>query len=223
VNLLLFSRAYARPLVAAALLFATSATTSSCAKRTYTYYLVDPDPVPTTTLEQGEGLTQPFTYGTTTTMKVRWNDGNVLTEVDIPMLSSGQRIVVQHGATNAPAPVIAAARLVPPPPTNADKSLVEAYRERGLRVEEGAADVSIVTARERVQDAIKSGSYALGLEWAELVLARYPSQPEFLRMKASILLMIGEKAKAIQIYEKSEEIESHPAVRKKLEELEKEE
>ena len=30
-------------------------------------------------------------------MRVRWNDGAVLTEVDIPMLSSGQRIVVEHG------------------------------------------------------------------------------------------------------------------------------
>jgi len=111
---------------------------------------------------------------------------------------------------------------VPPPPTPADKSLIEAYRERGLRVEEGAPDVSVVTARERAQEAIKAGNYALALEWAELVLARYPSHPEFLRMKASVLLLIGEKAKAIQVYEKAEEIESIPSVRKKLDELEKE-
>jgi hypothetical protein len=195
---------------------------SACAKRTYTYYLIDPETPESTTLEQGEGLKHPFTYGTTTTMRVRWNDGAVLTEVDIPMLSSGQRIVVEHGGVQAPVPVIPASRIVPPPPTAADKSLVEAYRERGLRVEEAAADVSIVTARERVQDALKTGSYAVGLEWAELVLARYPSHPEFLRMKASILLLIGEKAKAIQIYEKAEDIESIPSVRKKLEELQKE-
>ena len=211
-----------RSLVVVAALFGVTGGASSCAKRTYTYYLVEPEPPVQASLEQGEALQHPFTYGTTTTMRVRWNDGAVLTEVDIPMLSSGQRIVVEHGAAPSPVPVIPASRIVPPPPTPADKSLVEAYRERGLRVDEGAADVSIVTARERVQDAIKTGSYAVGLEWAELVLARYPSHPEFLRMKASILLMIGEKAKAIQVYEKSEEIESIPAVRKKLEELEKE-
>jgi tetratricopeptide (TPR) repeat protein len=155
-------------------------------------------------------------------MRVRWNDGDVLTEVDLPMLSSGQRVVIEHSGAVRDVPVIPTARIVPPTPTPADKSLIEAYRERGLRVEEGAPDVSVVVARERAQEAIKSGNYAVALEWAELVLARYPSHPEFLRMKASVLLLIGEKAKAIQIYEKAEEIESVPSVRKKLEELEKE-
>jgi hypothetical protein len=198
------------------------ATSASCAKRTYTYYLIEPEPPVQATLEQGEALQHPFTYGTTTTMRVRWNDGDVLTEVDIPMLSSGQRVVIEHSGAVRDVPIVPAARIVPPPPTPADKSLIEAYRERGLRVEEGAPDVSVVTARERAQEAIKAGNYALALEWAELVLARYPSHPEFLRMKASVLLLIGEKAKAIQVYEKAEEIESIPSVRKKLDELEKE-
>ena len=55
-----------------------------------------------------------------------------------------------------------------------------------------------------------------------LMLARYPSHPEFMRAQASILLLMGERDKAIEIYEAVEEIESDPAVRKKLEELQKE-
>ena len=57
----------------------------------------------------------------------------------------------------------------------------------------------------------------------ELVLARYKSHPEFLRAKASILLLLGEREKAIKIYEDVEEIESDPNVRKKLEELQSQE
>jgi tetratricopeptide (TPR) repeat protein len=108
---------------------------------------------------------------------------------------------------------------VPPPPTPADRALVEAYRGRGLRIDEGTPDVSLVRARAGVQESIKGGNYALALEWVELVLARYPSHPEFLRAKASILLMMGEKQQAITIYEKAETIESDPAVRQKLDEL----
>jgi tetratricopeptide (TPR) repeat protein len=66
---------------------------------------------------------------------------------------------------------------------------------------------------------MKTGNYQLALEWCELVLARYPSHPETLRAKGSILLLLGEKDKAIEIYQQAEEIESDPAVRKKLEEL----
>ncbi|MCB9746633.1 MAG: hypothetical protein H6740_28920 [Alphaproteobacteria bacterium] len=61
------------------------------------------------------------------------------------------------------------------------------------------------------------------MEWCELILARYPSHPETLRAKGSILLMLGEREKAIEIYEQVEEIESDPAVRAKLEALQREE
>jgi tetratricopeptide (TPR) repeat protein len=114
---------------------------------------------------------------------------------------------------------VPASRIVPPPPTPADAALVDAYRQRGLRIDESQAEVSIVKARGALQDAIKQGNYALALEWVELVLARYPSHPEFLRAKASILLMMGERQKAIQIYEAAEAVESDPAVRQKLDEL----
>ena len=103
----------------------------------------------------------------------------------------------------------------------ADTSLIEAYRSRGLRINEDAPEVSIIKSRTEMQEAIKSGNYQIALEWAETVLQRYKSHPEFLRAKASLLLMMGERDKAIEIYEQVEAIESDPAVRKKLEELQR--
>jgi len=79
--------------------------------------------------------------------------------------------------------------------------------------------VSILRAQALLQDATRAGNYSVALEWCETVLQRYPSQPEFLRAKASLLLMMGERDKAIEVYEAAEAVESDPAVRKKLEEL----
>lgn len=195
-------------------------TSAACTSRNYTYYLIEPTVKKTTTLKEDDTLVRPFGYGSTTVMKVRWNDGKVLTEVDVPVLASGQRIVVEHGAGNTGIKTIAPMRVVPPPPTKADTSLVEAYRSRGLKVED-APEVSLTRAQSLMQEATKGGNYALALEWCETVLARYPSHPEFLRAKASLLLMMGERDKAIEIYEAAEAIESDPGVRKKLEELRK--
>lgn len=191
----------------------------ACTARNYTYYLIEPTVKKTAALKEEDTLVRPFGYGSTTVMKVRWNDGKVLTEVDVPVLASGQRIVVEHGAGNSGVKTIAPMRVVPPPPTKADGSLVEAYRARGLKVDEEAPDVSITRARELMQEATKAGNYALALEWCETVLQRYRSHPEFLRAKASLLLMMGERDKAIEVYEAAEAVESDPAVRKKLEEL----
>ena len=197
---------------------------SGCAARNYTYYLVDPAPAVNPALQDEEQGTQlrPFAFGSTTAMKVRWNDGNVITEVQIPMLASGQRIVIEHTPSSTDVPTIPATRLVPPPPTVADETLDEAYRERGLRVNPDAPEVSIARARTSMKEALASSNYQLALEWCELILARYPSHPETLRAKGSILLLLGERDKAIEIYEEVEEIESDPAVRRKLEELQSE-
>lgn len=192
-----------------------------CARKNYTYYLIDPQPETHPALKEEGTLVRPFGYGSTTVMKVRWNDGDVLTEVDIPMLATGQRIVIEHGAGTAGVSTIPATRVVPPPPTAGDASLVEAYRQRGLQIQEDAPAVSILRARALMRDAIKQGNYDIALEWCETVLQRYPSHPEFLRAKGSLLLMMGEKEKAIEIYEQAESIESDPAVRKKLEELQR--
>jgi hypothetical protein len=201
------------------LLFAVCLT--SCAARNYTYYLVEPPAKKHPALKEEGTLLRPFGFGSTTVMKVRWNDGSVLTEVDVPMLASGQRIVIEHGAGSKDVKTIPATRLVPPPPTMADKVLIDSYRARGLRIDEATPEVSIVRARALMQDAIKAGNYQLAFEWCELVLQRYASHPEFLRAKASLLLMMGEREKAIEVYEQVEAIESDPNVRKKLEELQR--
>jgi len=99
--------------------------------------------------------------------------------------------------------------------------LVEAYRARGLRVKTEEPDVSIARSRTLMEGAIRNGNYQLGLEWCELVLARYPSHPAFLRAKGSILSLMGESKKAIEVYEAAEEIESDPHVREMLEKLRK--
>lgn len=193
----------------------------ACASRNYTYYLVEPAPQKSPALKEEGTLIRPFGFGSTTVMKVRWNDGNLITEVDVPMLATGQRVVIEHGAGSSDVKTIPATRVVPPPPTRADAALIEAYRARGLRIDEDAPEVSIVRARSLMQEAVKGGNYQLALEWCETVLQRYKSHPEFLRAKASLLLMMGERDKAIEVYEQVEAIESDPEVRKKLEELQR--
>ena len=193
----------------------------SCAARNYTYYLIEPAPQKHAALKEEGTLMRPFGFGSTTVMKVRWNDGNLITEIDVPVLSTGQRIVIEHGAGSGEVKTIPATRVVPPPPTSADKTLIEAYRARGLRIDESSPEVSITRARTLMQEAVKGGNYTLALEWCETVLQRYKSHPEFLRAKASLLLMMGERDKAIEIYEQVEAIESDPDVRKKLEELQR--
>jgi len=195
-----------------------------CAARNYTHYLIEPAPATNPALEEEEGTQlRPFAFGSTTAMNVRWNDGNVITEVQIPMLASGQRIVIEHTASATDVETIPATRIVPPPPTAADGTLDEAYRERGLRVNPDAPAVSLTRGRTEMQAALAAGNYQLALEWCALVLARYPSHPETLRAKGSILLLLGEREKAIEVYEESEEIESEASVREKLEELQSQE
>lgn len=193
---------------------------AGCA-RNYTYYILDAPPRRPAALSEPDRLARPLTYGVTTTMKVRWNDGTTLTEVDVPVLASGQRIVIEHGAGNKDVKTIEPMALLPPPPGAGDAALVEAYRARGLKVDDRAADISLSRAFELVQEASRAGNHGLALRWCEVVLQRYPSHPEFLRAKASLLLLLGEKDKAVETYEKAEGIESNPDVRRKLEELQK--
>lgn len=193
---------------------------AGCASHSYTHYLLEPAPAVPPEMEEAEGTQlRPFGFGSTTAMNVRWNDGNVITEVQIPLLASGQRIVIEHTPLAAGIETIPATRLVPPRPTAADKTLEAAYRERGLQVNPDAPEVSISESRTRMQAALEGGNYQLALEWCELVLARYPSHPETLRAKGSLLMLLGEREKAIEVYEGVEEIESDPVVRKQLEEL----
>ena len=193
---------------------------SGCAAKNYTHYLIEPAPVVNPALEEVEGTQlRPLGFGSTTAMTVRWNDGGTLTEVSIPLLASGQRIVIEHAPGTGAVERIPSTRLVPPPPTTADATLEEAYRDRGLRVNPDAAAVSLSAARTHMQAAITEGNYQLGLEWCQLVLDRYPSHPETLRAKGSLLLLMGERDKAIEVYEAAEEVESDPEVRRQLDTL----
>lgn len=191
----------------------------ACAPHNYSYYLVEPAPQKHPALKEEGTPLRPMGLGSTQVMKVRWNDGDLITEVDVPMLASGERVVIEHGQGSGQVKTVPATRVVPPPPTTADGVLVDAYRARGLSIDTSAPEVSLIRARALMQEAIKGGNYGLALEWCETVLHRYKSHPEFLRAKASILLMMGERAKAIEIYEQAESVETDPAVRKKLEEL----
>ncbi len=193
----------------------------ACTARSYTHYLIEPAPKKNPALKEEGTLLRPMGFGSTTVMKVRWNDGEVLTEVQIPMLATGQRIVVEHSKASEQVKTIPATRLVPPKPSIADKSLDEAYRARGLRVNGDAPDVSLTQSRTRMEEALRAGNYQLGLEWCEMVLRRYPAHPEFMRAKGSILVLMGEREKAIEIYEAVEETESDPQVREMLEKLRK--
>ena len=154
-------------------------------------------------------------------MKVRWNNGEMITEVELPLLATGQRVIIEHSKGNNGVETLPSTSLVPPPPSLADEVLVDAYRKRGLKLNSKAADISLTRARTLMEGALKQGNYQIALEWCQLVLARYPSHPEFLRAKASILLMLGERDKAIEVYETAEEVESDPEVRRTLERLRK--
>jgi hypothetical protein len=202
--------------------FLTLAMQLGCASRNYTHYLIEPAPATSPLLEEEEGTqVRPMGFGSTTAMHVRWNDGDIITEVQIPMLASGQRIVIEHTAAATDIETIPATRLVPPIPTVADETLDAAYRERGLQVNPEAPEVSITRARAKMQDASREGNYDLALEWCALILSRYPAHPETLRAKGSILLMLGEREKAIEVYEEVEEIETDPDVREQLEQLQR--
>ncbi|MCA2961347.1 MAG: tetratricopeptide repeat protein [Silvanigrellales bacterium] len=207
--------------VACAFVFLALAT--GCASRNYTNFLLDEPIERSASLEENGPALKPEVFAGQGVMKVRWNDGRVFTEVDVPLFASGQRIVVEHsGAVSQDASAAQKPKtVVAPPPAAADKTLSEAYRDRGLKENAQAPDVSISRTRGLMQDAIRLGNYTLALEYCEAVLARYPSHPEFLRAKGSILLLVGEREKAMETYEKAEEVESDPKVKAKLQELRK--
>ena len=193
----------------------------ACSARNYTHYLIEPAPTTQESFVEEGNLARPLEYGSTTMMKVRWNNGEMITEVELPLLATGQRVIIEHSKGNNGVETLPSTSLVPPPPSLADEVLVDAYRKRGLKLNSKAADISLTRARTLMEGALKQGNYQIALEWCQLVLARYPSHPEFLRAKASILLMLGERDKAIEVYETAEEVESDPEVRRTLERLRK--
>ncbi len=150
-------------------------------------------------------------------VKVVYNDGSTSTEVLIPVLSSGQQIVIDHKSRSSPN----ALSVVPLPPSDADKSVEESYVKSGGPVSQKSPPVSLVKTHERIRELVKEGNYALALEFAEQLLKRYPNHAKTLRTKGSLLLQMGEREAALKTYQQAQEVEPDARVDEQIRALEK--
>lgn len=149
-------------------------------------------------------------------VKVVYNDGSTSTEVLIPVLSSGQQILIAHNGRASPS----ALSVVPLPPGDADRALEDSYLESGKQVIRKESPVSIVKTQSRIQELVKEGNYSLALEYADKLLKRYPNHAKTLRTRGSLLLKIGEKTESIKAYQKAQDIEPDPRVEELIKKLE---
>ncbi|MCX6131645.1 MAG: tetratricopeptide repeat protein [Proteobacteria bacterium] len=187
----------------------------------YSHYLLDPQTVIPKDMVDKPEQEKLEAARSERSIKSRWNDGQSYTEVDIPILASGQRIIIDHKAEKSgskkPGPDI-----VLPAPSSTDTShlvLHNAYLGKGFQENPKAPEVSLSQARIKLDEASRLQNYGLALQIIEKVLQRYPSHPEFLRAKASVLLLLGDKEKAIEVYEQAQDLEPDPSVERKLREL----
>jgi hypothetical protein len=189
---------------------------SGCASgREFWTYVVEPPVEKPIAREQGTtpspGVVSPHT------IRVSYSDGGTATDVQIPVLNSGQQIVIDHKNRAASEAV----HLAPLAPASADKSVEEAYVRSGKSVSQKAQPVSITKTQGLVKKLVKQGNLSLALEYVEQLLQRYPQHVESLRTKGSILLKMGEREAALESYRKAEEIEPDTQVRSQIQELEK--
>lgn len=192
------------------------ATVSGCASgREFWTYVVEP-PVEKT-LQRQEGTVAAPGVVTPHYVKVAYSDGSTSTEVQVPVLSSGQQIIIDH--KNRPASE--AIGLVPLAPTTADKSLENAYLQGGHPISQKARPVSIVKTHAMIKNLVKQGNLSLALEYIDQLLQRYPNHVESLKIKGSLLLKMGEREAALEAYRRAEEIQPDPRVQKQIEELSK--
>lgn len=191
-------------------------TLSGCASRKpfWSYVVEDRVQKP---LEREEGTEVKPRMLSPHNVKVAFNDGNTRTEVLIPVLTSGQQIVIDHRSTQAPSGL----SIVPSPPSEADKSIEDSYIRSGGAIKKKATPVSISKTLQKVRQYFKDGQYSLALESAQQILSRYPNHVQTLRAKGSVLLKLGEKEAAYETYVKAQEIESSPRVEQLLKSLEK--
>jgi tetratricopeptide (TPR) repeat protein len=200
---------------AVALLAALAPATACTSTREFWRYVVEDDTEkPLEKREKGEvdapRLLSPYN------VKVVYNDGSTSTEVLIPVLSSGQQIIIDHKSTASPQSL----SVVPLPPSDADKTVEDAYVKSGGPVSQKGAPVSIVKTQERIRELVKDGNYGLALEFAEQVLKRYPNHVKTLRTKGSLLLKLGEREAALKTYQKAQEIEPDPRVEDQIKAIE---
>lgn len=152
---------------------------------------------------------------------VNWNDGQTYAEVAIPVLSSGQRVFIQHQKRPAKGSDVGP-EVIAPAPSRGDRAhqeLLAAYKAKGLPENSRARAVSLAKTRTVIEAEIRKGQYPLAMSYVEQVLARYPAHPEFLRARGSLFLLMGEQVKAIAAYEKAQDQEFDPSVERKLKEL----
>ena len=193
-----------------------------CSDHSYVDYLVDPVvEVPEEYLEdEGQAIEIPPAQKP---LKVRYNDGYVFSEVEIPQLSNNQIVEIEHQnpvdkseyADTGSGVVVPA----PNPNDTVNTQLRQSYVDQGLPINKNAPDVSIAKAQTQLRDAFVAGNYTVALGVIEKVLQRYPSHPQFLRAKGTTLAEMGERDAAIQTYEKVQDIAYDRGVEKKLEKL----
>jgi tetratricopeptide (TPR) repeat protein len=149
-------------------------------------------------------------------VRVVYSDGAAQTEVFIPILMSGQQILIDQKSSQSPVGLA----LVPYAPTAADKTLEESYLRSGHAMNSKAPAVSILKTQEMIRKFLKSGDYAIALQYAEQILGRYPNHVETLRTKGSLLLKIGERDGALETYRKAQDIEPNAQVGEQIKKLE---
>jgi len=118
---------------------------STSSDKPYSYYLLEPaDSCSKDMIEQPEQA-KLETSRSERSIKSRWNDGATYNEVDIPVLTSGQRIIIDHKAEKSgskkPGPEI-----ILPGPSSTDTShlvMHNAYISKGFLVNTKAVEVSL--------------------------------------------------------------------------------
>jgi Tetratricopeptide repeat len=188
---------------------------SGCASgREFWTYVVRPPVEKTVEREQGTALGE---VQSPHVIRVTYSDGSTSTEVQVPVLATGQQVIIDQKGRAAKDSI----NLAPLAPSSADKSLEDNYLKSGKAVSQKAQAVSIVKTQAMVKKLVKQGNYSLALEYVDQLLQRYPQHAESLRTKGSLLLKMGEREAALEAYRTAQEIEPNAQVRKQIDDLEK--
>ncbi len=187
--------------------------------REFWNYIVEEPVTKTSKREVGEVNNTVATNHQQQVVKVAFNDGKTMTQVEIPVISSGQQIVIDHKGKGNDRNF----NLIPLPPSDSDKAIEESYLKDGKSISAKAQPVSITKSQTEIQKLAKSGNYSLALEYVTQILERYPQHAESLRTKGALLLKMGEKKAALASYQKAQELEPSQRVQKVIDNLEKEE
>jgi tetratricopeptide (TPR) repeat protein len=187
----------------------------ACASgREFWTYVVRPPVEKTVEREQGNAIGE---VESPHVIRVNYSDGSTSTEVQVPILASGQQVIIDQKGRSAKESI----NLAPLAPSSADKSLEDNYLKSGKAVSQKAPPVSIVKTQAMVKKLVKQGSYSVALEYVDQLLQRYPQHAESLRTKGSLLLKMGERDAALEAYRNAQEIEPNPQVAKQIQDLEK--